>query len=264
MAIADSLSWSRYGWRLVRWTHIEGVPLSDPDAETLAQLLSAHIVEHRLEGADQLRDAWIRVHVGGDPYSALERTALHAFLTVVGPRVLPDHAQGTVAEYLWHAVSIEDDDEPELVRIRGPKFYATAPGGDGLTVRRDGGLIVTLWEIKKHTGSHLTSTIRDAYGQLSAHGARYLAEHASAGQLATDPEEARVFARLVESWIEGEEHMHAGVAVATPRNPKKCFSTMQNHFGHLRGRDPCRGLLISLEHFPAFTRRVGEIIWTGL
>ncbi|MCV0384730.1 MAG: hypothetical protein K5799_15010 [Erythrobacter sp.] len=161
-------------------------------------------------------------------------------------------------------MSIEDDVEPELVRIQGPKFYATAPGGDGLTVRRDDGFVVTLWEIKKHTGSHLTATIREAYSQLSAHAARYLAEYASVGQLATDPAEARVFARLVESWIAGEDHMKAGVAVSTPRNPRRCFSTMRNHFGHLNGVDPCRGLLISIDQFPAFARRVSEIAWTGL
>jgi hypothetical protein len=194
----------------------------------------------------------------------LEKAAMRAFLAVVGPRVLRDHEQGAVAEYLWHALSMENADEADLVRIRGPKFYATAPGGDGLTVRSDGSLYVTLWEIKKHTGSHLRATIRDAYKQLAANAPRYLAEHAAAGQLADDPAEARVFATLVESWILGADHMKAGVAVATHQNPSRCFSTMGRHFTHLSGIDPCRALLVSLENFGRFARRVGEIVWTDL
>ena len=260
----DSLAWSRYPWTLVRWTRVSGVPLDDDDSEELARLLSVHAVEHRLNGAPQLLEAWFRVHAGGASYTNLEQEAIRAFLGPLGPTAPVDHRQSSVAEYLWHVLSTVDDSEPQLVRIHGPKFYATAPGGDGLTIRRDGDLVVTLWEIKKHTGSHLTNTIRDAYAQLSSGAPRYLAEQAAVSQITPDPEEARVMARLVESWLAGESHMQAGVAVVTDRSLHRCFSTMRRYFTHLQSGDPCQGLSASIEDYPQFAERVCEIAWTGL
>ena len=260
---ASYFEWSRHDWRLVRWTRVAGTALDAASREQVARLLAAHIVEHRLNGATHLRDAWIRV-VGGDIFIPRERDAMRAYLGQFAPTVDREHRESLVAEYLWHVLSIEDDAEPELVTIRGPKFHATAPGGDGLTVRRSGGLVFTLWEIKKHTGSHLSSVINGAYGQLSGSAAQYLAEYSATEQVTADPEMARLFATLVEAWLAGATHAHAGIAVATSQAPRRCFSTMRQHFGHLNGDDPCHGLLASIATFTAFANRVCEIVWTVL
>lgn len=257
--------WSRHQWRFVRWTRVAGMPLPAPDAEQLARLLAAHIVEHRLRGASaHLIGAWTRVVGGGAPYTAAEKGAISAYLSGLDPGHDPEHLQASVGEYLWHALSIDDAAEPPLVRIEGPKFHATAPGGDGLVVRRDGQLFFTLWEIKKHTGNHLTRVIRDGYDQLSSNATRYLAEYSAVGQNITDPELARMYATLVESWLSGSAQAQAGIAVATSTAPAKCFSTMGRHFAHLSGGDPCRGLLAAVSGLPSFSHRIAEILWTGL
>jgi hypothetical protein len=235
------------------------------DAEQLARLLAAHIAEHRLRGAAApLLVAWERVVAGGAPYTTAERGAMTAYLAGLDPGHDPEHLQASVGEYLWHVVSLDDTDEPALIRIDGPKFYATAPGGDGLVVRRDGDLFFTLWEIKKHTGRHLTRVIRDGYDQLSTNATRYLAEYSAVGQTVTDPELARLYATLVGSWLSGAAHVRAGVAVATSTAPGRCFSTMGKHFSHLTGADPCRGLLTAVHDLPAFSTRVAAILWNGL
>lgn len=242
-----------------------GTPLPANDAEQLARLLAAHIVEHRLRGASApLLGSWLRVVAGGDPYRTAERGAMSAYLAGLDPGHEPEHLQASVGEYLWHAISLDDTDEPPLVRIDGPKFYTTAPGGDGLVVRRDGDLVFTLWEIKKHTGAHLTRIIRDGYDQLSTNATRYLAEYSAVGQTIAEPELARFYATLVESWLSGAAHARAGISVATSTAPKKCFSTMGKHFSHLTGGDPCHGLLTAVHDLPAFSTRVAEILWTGL
>lgn len=257
--------WSRRQWRFVRWTCVAGTPLPTPDAEQLALLLATRIVEHRLRGASaHLVARWARVVAGGGPYTAAERDALSAYLSGLDPAHDPEHLQASVGEYLWHACMVEDDIEPAVVRIEGPKFHATAPGGDGLVVRRGDHLFFTLWEIKKHTGSHLTRVIRDGYDQLSSNAPRYLAEYSAVGQDVADAEVARLYATLVESWINGSAEAHAGVAVATSDAPEQCFSTMGKHFAHLSGVEPWHGLLTAVHDLPVFSRRVAEILWTGL
>jgi hypothetical protein len=243
---------------------VDGTALDAVATEQLARLLAAHIVEHRLNGAIQLRNAWVRVIGGGSAYDAREQDAMRAFLGQLSPATDREHRDSLVAEYLWHVLSIEDDAEPELVAIRGPKFHATAPGGDGLTVRRTDRLVFTLWEIKKHTGSHLPSVIGGAYDQLGAHAAQYLAEYSATEQVTTDAEMRSLFATLVQSWLAGESHANVGVAVVATHAPRRCFSTMRQHFAHLNGVDPCRGLLASIATFPDFANRVTEILWTGL
>jgi hypothetical protein len=169
-----------------------------------------------------------------------------------------------VSEYLWHLLTISDPDEPPLVRITSPKMFTTAPGGDGLTVRREGSLFFTLWEIKKHIGNRLQAVLTDAYSQLSGKGARYLTELAVIGELSDDAEEAARFRTIVEDWQAGAEHMRAGIAVTTIADQDECFEGMREHFSELRGADPCSGLLGIVTDYTAFAMRVSEVTWTGL
>lgn len=258
------LTWARHTGELARWAQASGTGLDATSVEMLAKLVAIHAVRERLEGTGYLFPKWERVVEAGDLFSETEKQAVRDYLAPLDPAANPDHRQGTVAEYIWHILSIQDDDEPELVQITSPKGYTTAPGGDGLTVRRGEELMFTIWEIKKHTGNNLSGTISGAYGQLSSKGGRYLTELASIGQLSEDPEEARKFARLVESWYAGEPYVRAGVAVACVTERRRCFTTMRDSFEHLRAPDPCSGLLAVLSDLGAFADRVGRIAWTGL
>ena len=261
---ASLLTWARHAGESARWAQASGTGLEATSVELLAKLVAIHAVRERLEGTGYLFERWVRVVEAGDTYSATEKQAVRDYLAPLDPDANPDHRQGTVAEYLWHILSIQDEDEPELVRITPPKGYTTAPGGDGLTVRRDNELMFTIWEIKKHTGNNLSGTINGAYGQLSSKGGRYLTELAAIGQLSQDPEEARKFARLVEAWYAGEPYVRAGVAVACVTERRRCFSTMRDSFQHLRAPDPCSGLLTVLSDLETFADRVARIAWTGL
>jgi hypothetical protein len=261
---ASLLRWNRHAGESVRWAQASGHDLDDASVEMLAKLVAVHAVRERLEGTGYLLAKWERVVEAGEAYSETDAQAVRDYLAPLSPAANSDHREGAVAEYLWHILSIQDDAEAELVRITSPKGYTTAPGGDGLTVRRDGELMFTIWEIKKHLGNNLSGIINGAYGQLSSKGGRYLTELSSVGQLSQDPEEARKFGRLVEAWYGGENYVRVGVAVACVTERRRCFSTMRDSFQHLNAADPCTGLLAVLSDLGTFATRVGQIAWTGL
>lgn len=261
---ADHLVITRIRHTAIEWTRALQSAELDDDQEPLATLLAASIVEHRLEGAPQHIASWLRVHNGGGAYEATAAAALRAFLAPFAPGTNEDHLQGTVAEYLWHAVSVADDSEGPLLRIIGPKLDPGSTGGDGLTVRGRGDPSFTLWEIKKHIGSSLSDVIARAGSQLADNAPRYLTQYASYAQLTNDPELARRFATIVEAWIEGLAHVRAGVAVTTHTSRDRCFQGLRRQFEHLTGTDPCSGLLVVLDDLPRFARRVAEVLWIGL
>jgi hypothetical protein len=255
---------ARRQWRNARWTLAVGDSPTTPRGEAFARTLAEHIIGHRLRGTPQLREAWARVVAGGDPYTTTEHAALSAFLDPIRAEISPEVLEAFVAEYLWHYLVLIDPDEPALVRVLGPKFHVTAPGGDGLVVRRGATLRSTLWEIKKHRGADLSGVINEAYSQLGASATQYLAEYSAVEQIDPDPELARLFARLVEAWITGEATARAGVSVAGSTAPRKSYTTMGNYFTQLVSEDSRHGMTIAIGSFPAFAIRVRELLWTGL
>ena len=259
-----ALRMARRQWRNARWTLAVGDGPISPRGEALAKTLAEHIIKHRLRGTPHFQEAWARVAAGGDPYTATERSAMSAFLDVIRTEISVEVLEAFVAEYLWHYLVTTDPAEPALVRVLGPKFHVTAPGGDGLVVRRDGMLRSTLWEIKKHRGTDLSGVINDAYAQLGASATQYLAEYSAVEQVDPDPELARLFARLVEAWITGEATARAGVSVAGSTAPRKSYTTMGKYFKQLVSDDSRHGLTIAIDPFPAFALRVRELLWTGL
>jgi hypothetical protein len=263
-ALAPPIQWARRQWRAARWTLAVSDGPPNAAGEELAQALARHIVGHRLRGTPQLVSAWERVIGGGDGYSPTEGEALKAFLGVIRPGISPEHVEAFIAEYLWHYLVTHDVAEQALVRVVGPKFHVTAPGGDGLVVRRGESLRFTLWEIKKHSGTDLTGSVRDAYLQLSDGATQYLAEYSAVEQLNDDRDLARLFARLVEAWVDGEPVARAGVAVAGSTAPQKCFTTMGKYFAQLTSDDSRHGLTAAVAPFPTFALRVRELLWTGL
>jgi hypothetical protein len=254
----------RRQWRNARWTLAVGDGPTNPRGEVFARTLAEHIIAHRLRGTPQFQEAWARVAAGGDPYTTTERSAMSAFLDAIRTGISAEVVEAFVAEYLWHYLVSTDPEEPALVRVLGPKFHVTAPGGDGLVVRRGATLRSTLWEIKKHRGADLSGVINEAYTQLGASATQYLAEYSAVEQVDPDPELARLFARLVEAWITGEATARVGVSVAGSTAPRKSYTTMGNYFTQLVSEDSRHGVTIAIDSFPAFALRVRELLWTGL
>ncbi len=189
-----------------RWTKKADDPGTTPEA--IASLLAEFIMANRCVGAPQYARAWQRVVAGGEPYSDQERQGVVAF---VGPllgeptRPLPaDQVQGAIAEHLWYLLVTSEPTDGEFFRVHGPKFHATAPGGDGLVIYDGDAPAFRLWEIKKHaSASSVSRTVRDAYIQLQASAEKYLAHYSAAGQESDDPRWARVYAELIDHWVSG-------------------------------------------------------------
>lgn len=230
---------------------------------SFAEDLARHILSHRLRGVPELVEAWENVRAGAATYSGNQVSALKAFLPEVRPAAPPEHVQSFVAEHLWHWTMLNDPAEPTLRRVFGPKFRVTAPGGDGLTVREGDTLTFTIWEIKKHTGIHLSSVVNEAYRQLNDHAAEYLAEYSAVEQVA-EPDIAALVGKLVPSWITGDIAARAGVTLATGTSPQRSYTTMGKHFLHLRGADARHGTTMVVPDFGDFAQRVQRLLWIGL
>lgn len=257
------LNWTRRTWTRARWTQAAAGAAS-ADVSALAEALARHIVHHRLRGTPQFQVAWERVVGGGAPYNATELAAMTAFFKVIRPEIPIDHAEAFIGEYLWHMAITVDEAEPELIQVLGPKFHVTAPGGDGLVIRRGAQLRFTVWEIKKRRSSDLSSAVREAYDQLTRQATEYLAEYSATEQVIADAATARFFGRLVEAWVNGEPDARAGVAVTSSHAPARCFSTMGNYFTQLVVDDSRHGMTLVVPDYPAFAQRVRELLWTGL
>jgi hypothetical protein len=183
-----------------------------------------------------------------------------------------EHARGWLAEYVWYQLSAELDDAPErLLRLEGPSFHATEPGGDGLAVwarGADGLLAFCLWEIKSHIGAAaISSTVGRAYRQLGTRATEYLAKLTSIEAVArVDPALDELYAGLVDLWVDRSDRAGAGVAVATHAHlaPARCFSTMERHFPGRTSPGQLQGLIAAIGDFANFTRDVRERVWMPL
>jgi hypothetical protein len=179
-----------------------------------------------------------------------------------------DHVEGHIAELVWFLLTQEEDrDDRDLYHIEQPSFYVSSPGGDGLAVYEESGaLSFRLWEIKKHTGSsHLSSTTARAYKQLASHAPRYLVQYTSTGA-GHAGDLGKLYAELVQLWLDAAPEAGAGVAVATARrhSPRRCFSTMEQHLPRFDHRGRLEGLVTAIGNFSDLTRQVRDVVWIGL
>ena len=254
-----------------RKQHSVAVPWAQYEAvmtEALASFVAEHLVAYLTRGAPHLFEIWRRVRDAEATYSGNEADALRAFRApLFGSRARPlsdEHAQAVVAEHIWYMLALDDPGPKPLARLEGPKFHVTAPGPDGLSVYLEGGAYsFRVWEVKKHLGKSLSAALRDAYKQLHEHAPQYLAQYSVIGQELDDAALAEFYARLVETWIEGDHAAGAGVSVVTLRAPKRCFVRMHDHLAHLKPGS-CVGLVAAIADFSVLTARVREVAWNAL
>jgi hypothetical protein len=245
----------------------------DTALEKTAALIAEAAMRLRCEGAPQIFDLWLSAANGDRALDANERLAVEPFVRTAfglpGQELPADHIQGYVAELIWYLVASELVREGRTLRfLKGPDFHVTGPGGDGLAIYDiQDALAFRLWEIKKHHGdSPVSGTVSRAYDQLSSKATEYLAQLTALGRYQDDEDLRRFFAQLVEIWVDAEPGAGAGVAVSTSAAsmPKRCFSTMGDHFPDLTEPGQLEGLLVAVGNFPTFADEVKRSVWKGL
>lgn len=182
------------------------------------------------------------------------------------------HAQGHVAEITWRMLAKEEGtSQRSIVYLARPDSDVTSPGADGFVVYRrtaQADLAFRLWEIKKRDGSGSISTsIRNAYGQLDLNAERYLAKITGQSEVPdTDTELIDLFADLVPAWKRADPTAGAGVAVAANAAglPRRAFSTMHEHFPTLVADGGIEGCLVGLGSLREFALYVRTLLWSGL
>jgi hypothetical protein len=145
------------------------------------------------------------------------------------------------------------------------------PGGDGLVVYQDGRgtLVFRLWEIKKHEAKKpVSATINRASNQLKTRGHEYLAKLAGPETISHDGDLGELYANMVEWWFDRSERAGVGVSVGTsaPQAPKtpRAFRSMATAFPEFSAAGQTEGIVVAIPEFPAFVKRVKEIVWSGL
>lgn len=239
--------------------------------EELAMIVAHEVVHYRLRGQIYLYDAWKNKTSGiqfpSPKYSILLKTFLGPVFGVPNDEVPDDHLEGYVGEFLWYLLHREGND-PSIVHIEPPSFKVTDQGGDGLIIHRtNGNLMFRLWEMKKCTGSNsVSSTVNTAYNQLDSNALEYLARYSTVGQELSDTELSVFYGQLLDHWLDASESAAIGISVTTSFDsiPSQCFTTFGNKFPKFTSPPRLHGLLTAVEDFAVFSKKVRDIVWSGL
>jgi len=245
------------------------------DVEAAAWLVAEEIMRLRTRGATETFDIWRTAATTEGRISDPNRPRVEPFVqTVFGSTIDPaptDHVEGYVAEVVWFLLTRDGalDHGRTIRRIEEPSFYVTGPGGDGLVVSEleDGTLVFRLWEIKKHNRSGgISATATRAMTQLATRGAGYLAQYVATAPN-SDGDVARLYAELVDHWVDAHSVAGAGVGIgtsATSAPKRRCFTTMQSHFPRLNEPGQLEGLVVGIADFAGFSRSVRDFVWSAL
>lgn len=258
---------------------VGGVGLSESvDRECAAQLLADDAMVIRC-GASPLLDRWRRRRDGQLPQADDTRShAVRVYASIgFGSPEEPagdDHLEGLVAELFWNRLLNERrncSDGRQLVHAHSVKPDPLEPGGDGLVIYKTpaGTLVFRLWEIKKHESiAPISATIRRASKQLAERGNEYLAKLAGPETIAQEGELGKLYAELVELWLDKHERAGVGVSVGTSAdrapNGAAAFGSILSAFPEFSGPGQIEGLVVAIPDFPGFSKRVREIVWSGL
>lgn len=254
-----------------QWSQYEALDPSIETEENAAWLVAILIVRLRCGGSPHLFTAWMDRISGGPPLPQVEHQVLVEQLTEdLSPGGNETHLQGLVVEHIWYALTREWLMETgRLVRIEEPSWAVIDHGADGIAVYKDGDcLSFALWESKQHEArTPIRATVQRACVQLELRAARYLARASKVAQtIADDVALAELYGRMSELWIRGDPRAHVGIHVTSSLAAveQRAFAALPDHFEALTGDDQREGILARFHDFPAFARRVRDIIWIGL
>jgi hypothetical protein len=237
-------------------------PRTCQELELAAWLLAASEMERRA-GASGAFERWRKRAQGGPPHAdggASIRPFVSSAVGLPGAAAVPDHLQGFVAQLIWWSIAKEfrlaNDNNRRLVEIESPGFWVTEQGPDGLVIYEqgiDGTLCFRLWEIKKHDAKGpVTGTVARASDQLQ----RFT------GSL------GRIYAELVELWVNSSPRSGVGVSVTTTASQAHRstgpFGSLVSKFPSLGQGGQREGLLVQAPNFRWFSRKVQKVLWSGL
>jgi hypothetical protein len=235
--------------------------------------LAARIASVRCGNTPQYFNAWLTRWLGGPVHSDGMRECLEAFLgsESIGTAAAPaadDHLEGFVAEHIWHALAVEGATGfVTPLRVDGPDWSVTDSGGDGLSVHRVGEtLVFRLWESKAHASAgDVRDVVNGACRQLTSHALRYLARFSLVGQSLPDDELKLFYGQLVEHWRNASEMSGGGVSVTTTSSAANVdsFGNFHNYWD-FADQEQRQGLLVVIDDFSNFAKRVREHLWKGL
>jgi hypothetical protein len=256
---------------------VGGKALSGSAREVAAELLADDAMVVAC-GDSPVLDGWRARRAGGSKETGSKLAAVKTYVGIAfglpEAPVNEDHVQGHVAELLWNRLVHERTvcrDGRKLVRAHPVKADPLEPGGDGLVVYQDGRgtLVFRLWEIKKHEAKKpVSATINRASNQLKTRGHEYLAKLAGPETISHDGDLGELYANMVEWWFDRSERAGVGVSVGTsaPQAPKtsRAFRSMATAFPEFGAAGQTEGIVVAIPEFPAFVKRVKEIVWSGL
>ena len=246
--------------------------LAAQNRDLAAFRVAAHIAWNRCDGAPQYVNAWLDRYQGGPPHDADLLACMSAFLASesIGTPADPApgvHLEGFVAEHIWHLLTLEQTiSVASLVRVDGPDWSVTDSGGDGLAIYQSGNAFwFRLWESKAHTGAGtVKDVVNGACRQLDSRALRYLARFSKVGQGLVDTSLQSFYGMLPELWRKQAPEAGGGVSVATASAAiAGCFANLGSYWGFANA-DQRQGLVVVVDDFAGFAKRVRDHLWKGL
>jgi hypothetical protein len=237
------------------WIIANEIMLARTDTDTLAYELwrEAALVGKKLVGADRKHV----LNIAAPVFEANDTTGV----------------TGYIGEWLWYLSTRDLAPEPgrSVEIIDPPSSTVTDSGPDGLIIHRvEGsalGFVFRLWEMKKFTGTAAkpSDTIRGAWQQLNANGAKYLGQMAWGGRLLAS--DTRVFvSSLTRQWVNAQESGNGGVSLALNATdaPETAFERSHKHFTTHTHAGALQGLVVAVDDLENFAKDVREYAWSAL
>ena len=254
------------------WSSHVTVSLTSEETGALAWVLIDTIMQARFGPATQLYDTWRQHTLASTKIPPPTNLTIASFVEPVfglpGAEKSQDHLHGHVGEWLWHLLT---KDNPAVRVQPDPKGDVTDAGGDGFSIYENGmgALRFRLWESKKNTGSgSLSTSLNEAYTQLAESGQRYVAKIVGTFTHVSNDTSDEMVAFITEvpaAWTQGDEHVGAGVTLATHQAlPEAPFKKMPAKLPLLDKPGQLRGLATSISCYDELAKSVRRYAWTAL
>lgn len=255
------------------WSAHTAVNLTPEEIGALAWVLIDTIMKARFGPATDLHDTWRQHTLASTKIPPPFDRAIAAFVEPVfglptKPKKTETPLYGHVGEWLWHLLT---KDNPAVRLQLAPKGDVTDGGGDGFSIYETstGELRFRLWESKKNTSAgSLSKSLNKAYEQLAESGLRYVAKIVGTFEYpSSDTSEAvlTLVTDLPAAWVQGDEHVGAGVMIATHQPlPPTPFEKMAAKLPVFNKPGQLRGLAASVNCYIEIATTVREYAWTAL
>ncbi|MCW2902972.1 MAG: hypothetical protein JWO67_5237 [Streptosporangiaceae bacterium] len=255
------------------WDLVVTIGQEPEDRAAAAWIIADEIMQARTDLDTVGYALWRDAALAGRKLTDVDREHVLSHAAPVFEANDPTGVTGYIGEWLWYLSTRDLAPEPgrSVEILDPPSSTVTDSGPDGLIIHRvEGsalGFVFRLWEMKKFTGTAAkpSDTIRGAWQQLNANGARYLGQVSWGGKfLAPD---TRVFvSSLVRQWVTAEESGSGGVSLAlnVEDTPETAFDRSHKHFTTHTHVGALQGLVVAVDDLENFAKDVREYVWSAL